>query len=90
MIGRSLGPGIRRRIGCCWRGWPNACRGERWPVFLVTPGTLLRWHPQLVARRWTYPPTGGDRRRLPEETVELILRLARENPRWGYVRRDRA
>jgi putative transposase len=28
---------------------------ERWPVFLVTPGTLLRWHRELVARRWTYP-----------------------------------
>src|ERR1700716_3782482 len=34
---------------------------ERWPVFLVTPGTLLRWHRELVARRWTYPPTGGRR-----------------------------
>ena len=30
---------------------------ERWPVFLVTPATLLRWHRELVARRWTYPPT---------------------------------
>jgi hypothetical protein len=28
---------------------------ERWSVFLVTPGTLLRWHRELVARRWTYP-----------------------------------
>ena len=59
---------------------------ERWSVFLVTPGTLLRWHRELVARRWTYPPTGGDRRCLPEATVELVLRLARENPRWGYLR----
>ena len=47
---------------------------------------LLRWHRQLVARRWTYPPTGGNRRCLPEQTVELVLRLARENPRWGYLR----
>jgi transposase len=59
---------------------------ERWSVFLVTPGTLLRWHRQLVARRWRYPPTGGVRRCLPEATVELVLRLARENPRWGYLR----
>ena len=59
---------------------------ERWSVLLVTPGTLLRWHRQLVARRWTYPPSGGDRCCLPEETVHLVLRLARENPRWGYVR----
>ena len=58
---------------------------SRWRSFLVTPTTLLRWHPQLVARRWTYasrrgrPPVGGEIR-------ELVLRLARENPRWGYQR----
>ena len=34
---------------------------ERWSVFLVTPSTLLRWHRQLVARRWTYPHSGGGR-----------------------------
>jgi putative transposase len=58
---------------------------ERWPVFLVTSGTLLRWHRELVARRWTYPPVGG-RRGLDPEVVEVVLRLARENPRWGYLR----
>src|SRR6266540_1128773 len=35
---------------------------ERWAVFLVTPSTLLRWHRQLIARRWTYPKTGRDQR----------------------------
>ena len=59
---------------------------KRWPVFLVTPSTLLRWNRQLVARRWTYPRTGDGRRGLGGEVVELVLRLARENPRWGYVR----
>jgi putative transposase len=59
---------------------------ERWRVFLVTPSTLLRWHRELVARRWTYPPTGRARRGLPEATVDLVVRLARENPRWGYLR----
>jgi hypothetical protein len=58
---------------------------ERWPVFLVRPGTLLRWHRELVARRWAYPHTGG-RRGVPGEVVEVVLRLARENPRWGYAR----
>jgi putative transposase len=59
---------------------------ERWRAFLVTPWTLLRWHRELVARRWTYPATGGGRRGVDQEVVELVLRLARENPRWGYVR----
>jgi putative transposase len=58
---------------------------ERWAAFLVTPSTLLRWHRELVARRWTYPHT-GTRRGLDDDVVELVLRLARENPRWGYVR----
>jgi transposase InsO family protein len=59
---------------------------QRWAVFLVTPSTLLRWHRELIARRWTYPRTGRDQRGLDEEIVALVLRLARENPRWGYVR----
>jgi hypothetical protein len=56
-----------------------------WRSFMVTPATLLRWHRRLVARRWTY---GGRRGRPPvdEEIRELVLRLARENPRWGYQR----
>src|SRR5450631_14045 len=59
---------------------------DRWGIFLVTPATLLRWHRELVARHWTYPHTGRARRCLPEATVELVVRLARENPRWGYLR----
>jgi hypothetical protein len=53
---------------------------------LVRPDTLLGWHRQLVRRRWTYAgapfrPTG-----ISEEVGKLVLRLARENPRWGYQR----
>jgi transposase len=60
---------------------------DHWQVFLVTPSTLLRWHRELVRRRWTYPATGQRRRRaLDAEVVEVVLRLAWENPRWGYVR----
>ena len=58
----------------------------RWAVFLVTPSTLLRWHRELVAHRWTYPHTGRGARGLDEQVVDLVLRLARENPRWGYLR----
>jgi hypothetical protein len=59
---------------------------RRWAAFLVTPSTLLRWHRELIARRWTYPHTGRDRRGLDEEVVALVVRLAGENPRWGYLR----
>jgi transposase len=59
---------------------------DRWPTFLVTPSTLLRWHRELARRRWTYPTRGRRRRGLDPEVVDLVLRLARENPRWGYLR----
>jgi transposase InsO family protein len=59
---------------------------ERWAAFLVTPQTILRWHRALVGRRWTYPHRPPGRPSLPDETVELIVRLAGENPRWGYLR----
>ena len=59
---------------------------ERWSAFLVTPATLLRWHRELVRRRWTYPHRPGRRRGLNPSVVDLVLRLARENPRWGYQR----
>jgi putative transposase len=59
---------------------------DRWPIFLVTPSTLLRWHRELIRRRWTYPAKERTRPTLEPEAVDLVLRLARENPRWGYVR----
>jgi hypothetical protein len=54
---------------------------HRWAAFLVTPSTLLRWHWDLVARRWTYPNTRTNRPGLDPAIVEVVLRLARENPR---------
>jgi putative transposase len=59
---------------------------QRWAAFLVTPETILRWHRALVRRRWTYRHRHVGRPLLRTETVELIVRLARENPRWGYLR----
>jgi putative transposase len=49
------------------------------------PGTLLRWHRRMAAARWRQPRPGG-RPRIPDELVALIVRLARENRRWGVVR----
>jgi transposase InsO family protein len=53
---------------------------------LVTPQTLLRWHRELVRRRWTYARVRPGRPSIDAQKRELVLRLARENPRWGYQR----
>jgi hypothetical protein len=59
----------------------------RWSVFLVRPQTLLRWHRDLVRRKWTFRSgRGPGRPAIDAELRDLVLRLARENPRWGYVR----
>jgi putative transposase len=75
-------PSDRLMLAALSRVVPRRC----WRAFPVRPETLLRWHRRLVARRWTYshrrpgrPPIGG-------EVRELIVRLARENTSWGYVR----
>jgi transposase len=57
-----------------------------WNAFLVRTETLLRWHRRLVARRWSYPQRRPGRPLIGREARELILRLARENPSWGYLR----
>ena len=54
--------------------------------FFVQPETLLRWHRDLGRRRWTYPQRRAGRPALTAGTVQLVLRLARENPTWGYRR----
>jgi hypothetical protein len=53
---------------------------------IVTPDTLLRWHRQLIARKWTYSKQGTTRRGAPAEIRQLVRRMAEENPRWRYTR----
>jgi hypothetical protein len=54
---------------------------------VVSPQTLLRWHRELMRRKWTYKrtPVGG-RPAITGEVRELILRMGRENNRWGCIR----
>jgi putative transposase len=53
---------------------------------VVTPDTLLRWHRQLVARKWTYARRCASRRGVLTEIRRLTVRMAEENPTWGYTR----
>jgi putative transposase len=57
-----------------------------WNAFFVQPETLLHWHRRLAARRWTYPHRCPGRPPLSRDVRELILRPARENWSWGYLR----
>jgi putative transposase len=83
-VGRpQLTPADRALVAAFSRVLPR--RAWSMSVF-VTPATLLRWHRELVARRWTYPHRRPGRPPTPAEVRELVERLARENPGWGYRR----
>jgi transposase InsO family protein len=85
---------LRRRTRCPAMTWTDrlflaaASRllpRARWRSFIITPTTLLRWHRRLVAKRWTYARRAG-RPAIRREIRALVVRFARDNPRWGYQR----
>src|SRR6266511_2098627 len=79
-------PELRRRDRRVLAAASGMLPRERWSVFLVSPQTLLRWQRELVRRKWTYRRRRAGRPPPEPDVRELILRLARENPRWGCVR----
>jgi transposase InsO family protein len=73
----------RRRLAV--RGRRLGRRGLSEVATIVTPDTILRWHRQLVGRKWTYA-RGRGRRGVLQEIRRLVVRMAEENPTWGYTR----
>src|ERR671910_2638784 len=53
---------------------------------IVTPDTILRWHRQLIARKWTYATSRPGRPGVQAEIRRLAVRMANDNPSWGYTR----
>jgi putative transposase len=78
----ELGATDRALLAAFSRALPRSA----WSSFLVRPATVLRWHRELVARRWTYSHRRPGRPGTPVGVRELVLRLARENAGWGYRR----
>jgi putative transposase len=78
----ALQPADRVLLAALSRRLPRA----RWAAYFVTPATLLRWHRELVARKWTYSRHTLGRPALRREIRDLVLRMAAENPTWGHRR----
>jgi hypothetical protein len=74
----------RRRLAA--KGRRLGRRVLRQVATIVTPDTILRWHRHLIARKWTFEPKRPGRPGLRREISSLILRMATENPAWGYTR----
>ena len=76
-------PAFRRRDRMLLAAASRILPMERWRAFVVSPQTLLRWHRELIRRKWTYRRRSPGRPPLDPETVELIVRMAREKLQMG-------
>jgi hypothetical protein len=74
----------RRRLAA--KGKPLGRRALRKIATIVTPETILGWHRRLIAAKWTYPRRRIGRPGVMREIRELTVRMAGENPSWGYAR----
>ena len=80
-------PRLNRRDRVLLAAASRAMTKTSWSSFIVRPETLLRWHRELVRKKWTYRRTGHPGRPPVDADVrDLVVRLGRENPRWGYQR----
>ena len=62
-----------------------SANGLRSSLRLFSPRTVFRWHNELVKRKWTYTHQNKGGRPRPKQDIQyLIVRLAKENPRWRY------
>ena len=74
----------RRRLAA--KGRPLGPKVLRQIATIVTPETILAWHRRLIAAKWTYPQRRTGRPGVMREIRELVVRMAEENPSWGYAR----
>ena len=79
-----LTDGQRRRLAAKVHAIGRKLLGE--VASSVTPDTILRWHRRLIRKKWSYGNEKRGATSIPVETEELIVRMVRENPSWGYWR----
>ena len=87
VLRRKVGrPKLRRSDKVFLTALSRVLPRRRWSSFIVAPGTLLRWHGELVKRKWTFKTRPVGRPSVDPKLANLIVRMAKDNPRWGYLR----
>jgi putative transposase len=79
-------PRLRRWDRMTIAALASLVRRERWSGFIFSPSTILRWHRELVRRKWTYRHKRTGRPPLDPELACLVVEMAKANPRWGVIR----